>query len=127
MVKILIVDDNEYVRLLLRVMLEKENYQVVGEARNKEEAVEQYKKLSPDVVLMDLRMPEEGEYTQSATGGIHAIEEIRKISTEVKIIALTAVSQERYREKVIAAGADGYITKPYKEEEIINAVKDFTS
>lgn len=124
MTKILIVDDNKYVRMLLRSMLEKNNYEVVGEAGDKVEAINQFKKLNPEVILMDLRMPEEGDMAEVAMSGISATEEIKKINPEVKIIVLTAAAQEKYKESVMKAGADKYITKPYKEKDIIEGIEE---
>lgn len=126
MVRVLIVDDNKYVRMLLRTMLENKNYEVVGEAKDKVEAINKFKELMPDVVLMDLRIPEKGDVAEVAMSGISATEEIKKIKPEVKIIVLTAAVQEKYKELVLKAGADGYITKPYKEEEIIRAIEGAT-
>jgi|Deesub1362A_J573_1020465.scaffolds.fasta_scaffold00660_15 DNA-binding NarL/FixJ family response regulator len=123
MVKVLIVDDNKYIRMLLKVMLESNDYEVVGEAKDKAEAIEKSKGLNPDVILMDLRMPEKGDVAEVAMSGISATEEIKKINPEIKIIALTAASQEKYRELVSRAGADRYIMKPYNEEEILKAIK----
>ncbi|MFO7967857.1 MAG: response regulator [Archaeoglobaceae archaeon] len=124
MVKILVVDDNKYVRMLLRSMLEKNGYQVVGEAGDKVDAINQFKKLDPEVILMDLRMPEEGNMAEVAISGISATEEIKKLNPEVKIIILTAAAQEKYKESVMRAGADKYITKPYKEKDIIEGIED---
>lgn len=124
MTRILIVDDNKYVRMLLRSMLENNNYEVVGEARDKVEAINQFKKLNPDVILMDLRMPEEGNMAEVAMSGISATEEIKKLNPEVKIIVLTAAAQEKYKEKVMSVGADEYVTKPYKEKDIIESIQN---
>jgi DNA-binding NarL/FixJ family response regulator len=109
--------------MLLKVMLESNDYEVVGEAKDKAEAIEKSKGLNPDVILMDLRMPEKGDVAEVAMSGISATEEIKKINPEIKIIALTAASQEKYRELVSRAGADRYIMKPYNEEEILKAIK----
>lgn len=124
MVKVLIVDDSKYVRFTLRAMLENNNFEVVGEAKDKVEAIEKFKETNPDVVLMDLRMPEKGEVAEVAMSGISATEEIKKINPTVKIIALTAAVQEKYKELVMKAGADSYITKPYKKDEIIKAIEE---
>ncbi|MFW5935735.1 MAG: response regulator [Candidatus Hadarchaeota archaeon] len=124
MVRILIVDDNKYVRMLLRSMLEKNDYEVVGEAGDKVEAINQFKKLDPEVILMDLRMPEEGSMAEVAMSGISATEEIKKLNPGVKIIVLTAAAQEKYKENVMKVGADRYITKPYKEKDIIEGIQE---
>ncbi|MFP4559198.1 MAG: response regulator [Archaeoglobaceae archaeon] len=124
MVRILIVDDNKYVRMLLRSMLEKNDYEVVGEAGDKVEAINQFKKLDPEVILMDLRMPEEGNMAEVAMSGISATEEIKKLNPGVKIIVLTAAAQEKYKENVMKVGADKYITKPYKEKDIIEGIQE---
>jgi len=124
MVKILIVDDSKYVRFTLRAMLENKNFEVVGEAKDKMEAIEKFKETNPDVVLMDLRMPESGEVAEVAMSGISATEEIKKMNPKTKIIAVTAAVQEKYKELVMEAGADGYITKPYKKEDVIKTIEE---
>lgn len=124
MVNVLIVDDNKYMRYLIRSMLENKGHKVVGEAKDKEEAIKFFKELKPDVIIMDLRMPEKGDVAEVALSGISATEEIKKMSSKVKIIVCTAAVQEKYKDFVIKAGADGYITKPYKEHELIKAIEE---
>ncbi len=122
MVKILVADDNKYVRMVLKLILEKHGYDVVGMAKNKEEVVKGFRELKPDVIIMDLRMPEKGEASVVATSGMDATEEIKKLDPDVKVVVCTAAMQDKYREHIMDY-ADGYLTKPYSEKELIRLIE----
>ena len=97
-IRILIVDDHEMVRNGLSVMMEREEeFTVVGEAQNGREAVEMVSKLHPDVVLMDLRMPE--------MDGVEAMRQIRAVQDDVKFLVLTTYDSDEYIFDAIEAGA----------------------
>ena len=115
-IKILIVDDHEMVRNGLSVMMEREeDFTVVGEARNGLEAVEKAKSLRPDVVLMDLRMPE--------MDGVEAMRQIRAQQDDVKFLVLTTYDTDEYIFDAIEAGAKGYLLKDASREELFRAVR----
>ncbi len=115
-IKILIVDDHEVVRDGLSVMMEREeDFTVVGEARNGLEAVEKAKSLRPDVVLMDLRMPE--------MNGVEAMRRIRAEQDDVKFLVLTTYDSDEYIFDAIDAGAKGYLLKDASREELFRAVR----
>lgn len=115
-IRILIVDDHPVVREGIGSMLKKEpDFKVVGEASNGLEAIEQARELLPDVVLMDLRMPE--------MDGVEAISRIKAEKPEVKFIILTTYSDDEYIFKGIAAGARAYLLKDAPRDELFKAIR----
>ena len=115
-VKILIVDDSQFMRKLLRRILEGQSgYTVVGEAENGVEAVQLFKELQPDVVMMDIVMP--------IKDGISATAEIKQINPKAKVVMCTSVGQEEKMKQAIKAGADGYITKPFQGPKVVEAIR----
>ncbi len=115
-IKIVIVDDHEMVRNGLSVMLEREeDFTVIGEANNGKEAVEVVGKLQPDVVLMDLRMPE--------MDGVEAMRQIRAKDDSVEFLVLTTFDSDEYIFDAIEAGAKGYLLKDTSREELFKAVR----
>ncbi len=115
-IKILIVDDHPVVREGLSAMLRKEHdIQVVGEAENGVEAIEKARALQPDVVLMDLRMPE--------LDGVEAMRQIRAKNSEMKFIVLTTYDNDEYIFKGIEAGARAYLLKDAPREELFKAIR----
>ncbi len=116
MIKILIVDDHEVVRDGLSSMMERqEDFSVVGQAKNGLEAVEKSATLRPDVVLMDLRMPE--------MDGVEAMRRIRAEQEEVKFLVLTTYDTDEYIFDAIEAGAKGYLLKDASREDLFRAVR----
>lgn len=115
-IKVLIIDDHPVVRLGLRTMLESEGrILVTGTAGSAKEGIEEVLKLKPDVVLMDLRMPE--------MGGVEAIAALRRIDHEIRVLVLTNYEEDEYVFRAIQAGAMGYLLKNTPQEEIIQAVE----
>ncbi len=115
-IRILIVDDHEMVRNGLSVMMQREeDFTVVGEAQNGKEAVEMVSELRPDVVLMDLRMPE--------MDGVEAMRQIRAKQDDVKFLVLTTYDTDEYIFDAIQAGAKGYLLKDASREELFRAVR----
>jgi DNA-binding NarL/FixJ family response regulator len=115
-IRILIVDDHPVVREGIGSMLMKEpDFKMVGEASNGLEAIEKARELSPDVVLMDLRMPE--------MDGVEAISRIKEEKPEVKFIILTTYSDDEYIFKGIAAGARAYLLKDAPRDELFKAIR----
>ena len=114
-VKILIVDDHAVVRDGLRVMLSRrEEFVVVGEAENGLEAVAKVRELDPDVILMDLRMPE--------LDGVEAMRQIRAENSEAKFLVLTTYDTDEYIFDAIEAGAKGYLLKDASREDLFQAI-----
>ncbi len=115
-IKILIVDDHEVVRDGLVAMLGRQSdFAVVGEARDGLEAVERAGEVQPDLVLMDLRMPE--------LDGVEAMRRIRAENPEVKFLVLTTYDSDEYIFDAIEAGAKGYLLKDASRDELFRAVR----
>ena len=115
MAKVLIVDDAAFMRISIKNMLTKNGYEVVGEAENGAVGVEMYKSLSPDIVTMDITMPE--------MDGLQALKEIVKLDPKSKVVMVSAMGQEAMVRDAIVSGAKGFIVKPFKEDGIIAALK----
>ncbi|MEE1072715.1 MAG: response regulator [Cellulosilyticum sp.] len=114
MAKIMVVDDAAFMRMMLKDILTKGGYEVVGEAENGLKAVDKYKELTPDLVLMDITMPE--------LDGIGAVRQIKSIDPNAKIIMCSAMGQQAMVLESIQAGAKDFIVKPFQADRIIEAV-----
>ena len=112
---ILICDDAAFMRMMIKDILTKNGYNVAGEAENGQKAVEKYKELSPDLVLMDITMPE--------MDGIQALKEIKQLDGNALIIMCSAMGQQAMVIESIQAGAKDFIVKPFQAERVIEAVK----
>lgn len=115
MAKVLIVDDAAFMRISIKNMLTKNGYAVAGEAENGKIGVEKFKELSPDIVTLDITMPE--------MNGLDALKEIIKINPAAKVIMVSAMGQEAMVRDAIMSGAKGFIVKPFKEEGIVAAMR----
>jgi len=115
MARVLIVDDAAFMRISIKNMLTKNGYEIVGEAENGAIGVEMYKELQPDIVTMDITMPE--------LSGLDALKEITKLDPQAKVVMVSAMGQEAMVREAIVSGAKGFIVKPFKEEGIIAAIK----
>lgn len=116
--KILVVDDAAFMRMMIKDILIKAGYEVVGEATNGAEAVVRFGELSPDLVTMDITMPE--------MDGIAAVREIKKLDPEAKIIMCSAMGQQQMVLEAIQAGAKDFVVKPFQADRVIDAVKKAT-
>lgn len=112
---ILICDDAAFMRMMIKDILSKNGYNVIGEAENGVKAVEKYKEVTPDLVLMDITMPE--------MDGIQALKEIRKVDAGAKIIMCSAMGQQAMVIESIQAGAKDFIVKPFQADRVLEAVK----
>ena len=117
MKRVLVVDDAAFMRLTLKTMLEKNGYEVVGNAENGAKAIEMYKMLKPEIVTMDITMPD--------MDGIEALAEIIKFDSKAKVIMLSAMGQELKVKEAVLQGARGFIIKPFKEENLLKALSKF--
>ena len=111
---ILIVDDAAFMRMMIKDILTKNDYEVLGEAENGLEAVEKYKELNPSLVIMDITMPE--------MDGIEAVREIKKIDSSARIIMCSAMGQQSMVIEAIQAGAKDFIVKPFQQDRVLEAV-----
>jgi len=112
---ILIVDDAAFMRMMIKDILLKNGFQVIGEAENGLVAVEKYKELKPNLVIMDITMPE--------MDGIEAVRKIKAIDPQAKIIMCSAMGQQAMVIEAIQAGARDFIVKPFQPDRVIDAVK----
>ena len=112
MTKVLIVDDAAFIRIQLKQMLSENGFDVVGEAENGKVALRKIKELKPDIVTLDITMPE--------MDGLECMAEINKMEEKPVVIMVSAMGQETYVQKAILNGAKGYIVKPYKPEVVIS-------
>ncbi|AOT68269.1 response regulator [Geosporobacter ferrireducens] len=113
--RILIVDDAAFMRMMIKDVLTKNGFEVVGEAENGAKAIEKYKELVPNLVIMDITMPE--------VDGIQAVKEIKKIDGNAKIVMCSAMGQQAMVIEAIQAGARDFIVKPFQADRVIEAVR----
>jgi len=114
--KIIVADDHDLVRMgIVRMLSDVPGFKVVGEAKSGEEAARLAKEFKPDVVLMDVKMP--------GIGGLEATKKILAYNSNIKIIAVTSLADEMYPERLMKAGACGYVTKGANFDEMIDAIK----
>jgi len=114
MKRLLIVDDAAFMRLSIRNMLLKYEIEIVGEAANGAIGVEMYKELRPDVVTMDITMPE--------MSGLEALKAIKAFDPQAKVIMVSAMGQEGMVKESIVNGARTFIVKPFKEEFLYQTI-----
>lgn len=110
---VLIVDDASFMRMMLKDILSKNGYQTV-EAENGKKAIEKYKESHPDIVTMDITMPE--------MDGIEALKEIKKVDAGAKIVMCSAMGQQAMVIEAIQNGAKDFIVKPFQADRVIEAV-----
>jgi two-component system chemotaxis response regulator CheY len=113
--RILIVDDAAFMRMMIRDILSKNGYEVCGEANDGVQAIEKFKELKPDLITMDITMPE--------MDGIHALKEIKKLEPNAKVIMCSAMGQQAMVIDAIQAGAKDFIVKPFQADRVIEAIK----
>lgn len=114
MKKVLIVDDTIFMRISIRKILEKNGYEVAGEAENGAEAIEKYRLLKPDIVTMDITMPD--------MDGIEALKQIIKSDPNAKIVMVTALGQESHVREAIMFGAKSFVVKPINAEHLVKTL-----
>jgi two-component system chemotaxis response regulator CheY len=114
MAQILIVDDAAFMRMMIKDIISKSGHNVVGEAEDGMKAVEKYMELKPDLVVMDITMPE--------MDGIQAVKAIKAKDKNAKIIMCSAMGQQTMVIDAIQAGAKDFIVKPFQKERVIEAV-----
>jgi two-component system chemotaxis response regulator CheY len=115
MKRVLVVDDAAFMRLSLKTMLERNGYEVAGEAENGQIAVKKYLELKPDIVTLDITMP--------VMDGLGALKAIRQMDSSAKVLMVSAMGQETYVKEAVISGARGFIIKPYKEEHILKTLE----
>ncbi|MEC9482315.1 MAG: UvrY/SirA/GacA family response regulator transcription factor [Halomonas sp.] len=116
MIKVLVADDHHLVRTsIARMLNEEEGLQVIGEAADGEEAISRARALRPDIVLMDIRMP--------GIGGLEATRKIARGMSDIKVVVLTAYLEETFAQRLLDAGASGFISKGTEMDEMVRAIR----
>ncbi|SDD14331.1 two-component system, chemotaxis family, response regulator CheY [Paenibacillus sp. UNCCL117] len=114
MSRILIVDDTAFIRAILRMLLQELGHEVIGEASNGQEAISLYKRLRPDLVTMDITMPE--------LDGVAAVRGIRQQDTRAKIVMCSALGQKEQVIRALKAGAGDFIVKPIQADRMKQSI-----
>ncbi len=114
MKRVLIVDDAMFIRLTLKLMLEKNGFEVIGEAENGTTAITKYQQLKPDIVTMDITMPD--------LDGISALKEIKALDDKAIVVMVSAMGMEAMVRDAILAGAKDFILKPFQEESVLKVL-----
>ncbi|MBL4952917.1 response regulator [Neobacillus sp. OS1-32] len=114
MARVLIVDDAAFMRMMLKDILTKNGFEVVGEAVNGLDAIEKFTEVQPDIVTMDITMPE--------MDGITAVKKIRAINPQAKIIMCSAMGQQPMVLEAIQSGAKDFIVKPFQADRVIESI-----
>ncbi|MGB4589276.1 MAG: response regulator [Clostridiaceae bacterium] len=112
--RIMIVDDAIFMRMKLKDIVEKNGYEVVAEAQNGAEAIEKYKTERPEIVTMDITMPE--------MNGIEALKGIRRIDPHAKVVMCSAMGQQAMVMEAIQAGATDFIVKPFETDRVLDSL-----
>ncbi|KJS47212.1 MAG: chemotaxis protein CheY [Peptococcaceae bacterium BRH_c23] len=110
----MIVDDAAFMRMMLKDILTKNGFTVIGEAENGALAVEKYRDLQPNLTIMDITMPE--------MDGLQAVKEIRKQDSKARIIMCSAMGQQSMVIEAIQSGAKDFVVKPFQAERVVEAV-----
>lgn len=113
--QILLVDDAAFMRMMLKDILTKAGYDIAGEASNGNEAINKYKELKPDLVTLDITMPEKD--------GIETLKEIKGFDDNATVIMCSAMGQQAMVIEAVQLGAKDFIVKPFQPESVINSVK----
>lgn len=114
-IKVLVVDDAAFMRMMIKDILSKNGYEIVGEAENGAKALEKFQELNPDLTTMDITMPE--------MDGITAVKEIKKINPSAKVIMCSAMGQQAMVIEAIQSGARDFIVKPFQADRVLEAVR----
>jgi two-component system chemotaxis response regulator CheY len=114
-INVLIVDDLTFIKMVLKDLVEKAGFRVVGEASDGEEALRLFEEKRPDIVLMDITMPK--------MDGLTALKKILEKDPEAKIIMCSALGQQRLILQAIQLGAKDFIVKPFRPERVIGSIK----
>jgi two-component system chemotaxis response regulator CheY len=112
--KVLVVDDAAFMRMMLKDILTKNGFEIAGEAENGATWVEKKQKLKPDIVTMDITMPE--------MNGIDAVKAIKTLDASAKIVMVSAMGQQSMVIEAIQAGASDFIVKPFQPERVVDAI-----
>ncbi|QSO49577.1 response regulator [Alicyclobacillus mengziensis] len=113
--RVLVVDDAAFMRMMIKDILTKNGYDVVGEAVDGTQAVDKYQELHPDLVTMDITMPE--------MDGIEALKRIRSIDPNAKVVMCSAMGQQAMVIDAIQAGARDFVVKPFQADRVLESIR----
>jgi two-component system chemotaxis response regulator CheY len=113
--RVLVADDARFMRQLIREIIEPEGFEVVGEAADGRAVVEEFTRLQPDIVTMDIVMPKRS--------GIDAVKEILALDPGAKIVMVSALGQEALVMEALEAGASDYVVKPFKPDAVVSTLR----
>ena len=114
MCKVLVTDDAAFMRMMLKDILVKGGHEVVGEAENGKQAVSKYQELHPDIVTMDITMPE--------MDGIQALKSIKEADSAAQVVMCSAMGQQAMVLEAIQAGAKDFIVKPFDPDKVLSSI-----
>ncbi|MDF2928222.1 response regulator [Anaerospora sp.] len=114
-IRVLVVDDAAFMRMMIKDILSKNGYEIIGEAENGLKAIEKFQELRPDLTTMDITMPE--------LDGISAVKEIKKMDPAAKVIMCSAMGQQAMVIEAIQSGARDFIVKPFQPDRVLEAVR----
>ncbi len=112
--KLLLVDDAAYMRRLIGIMAKNGGHEIVGEAGTGNEAIEKFTDLAPDLVILDILMPD--------CSGIEVLKELKTIKPDTKVVMCTASEQSHHIKEALALGASGYIVKPFTQTILLEKI-----
>lgn len=115
MARVLVVDDAAFMRMTIKNMLEENGHTMAGEAGNGIEAIEKYEKVKPDVVILDITMPE--------MGGIEALKRIKAMDPKARVVICSAMGYRAQLAEAIENGAEQFIVKPFDPSHLIGAIE----
>ncbi|WP_413379526.1 response regulator [Alkalihalobacillus sp. 1P02AB] len=119
MASILIVDDAAFMRMMIKDILTKNGFEIAGEAANGVEAISKYNEVKPDLVTMDITMPD--------MDGIEALKKIKEVDINAKVIMCSAMGQQSMVIEAIQGGAKDFIVKPFQADRVIEAIQKVLS
>ena len=115
--KILVADDSAFMRNIIKNILTQNGVTDITEAQDGQEAINKFKEINPNLIFMDIMMPNKT--------GLEALKEIRATNPEAKIIMCTSVGQEKIVQEAVESGAEDFIIKPFKQEDIQEVLKNY--
>ena len=119
MKRVLVVDDAAFMRMAIKTILNRNGFEVVGEAENGAIAIKKYSEFRPDIVTMDITMPE--------VSGMEALKSIRELDPKANVVMMSAMGQEGMVREAIMLGAKSFIIKPFKEDHVIQTLNKVLS
>lgn len=119
MKNVMIVDDATFMRMTIKRILENNDFNVVAEAENGFKAIELFLQLKPDIISLDITMPE--------MDGIETLRKIKEIDSKAKVVMVTAMGQDKLVREAVKLGATSFLVKPFNENQLIQTFKQVSS